>query len=35
MMNRGGQEAWRRGHHMSGKLLGFKFEAWRVVIGFL
>lgn len=29
MMNRGGQDAWKAGHHMNGKLLGFKFEAWE------
>ena len=29
MMNRGGQDALKAGHHMNGKLLGFKFEAWE------
>ncbi len=29
MLNRGGQEAWRRGHRMNGDLLGFKFDAWE------
>lgn len=29
MLNRGGQEAWRRGHHMNGDLLGFKFSVWE------
>lgn len=29
MLNRGGQEAWQRGHHMNGDLLGFKFDAWE------
>lgn len=29
MLNRGGQDAWKSGHHMNGKLLGFKFEAWE------
>ena len=30
MLNMGGQEAWQLGHHMnSGKLLGFKFDAWE------
>jgi arylsulfatase A-like enzyme len=29
MLNRGGQQAWRDGHHMNGKYLGFKFDAWE------
>ncbi len=29
MLNRGGQEAWRRGHRLNGPLLGFKFDAWE------
>lgn len=29
MLSAGGQEAWRRGHHMNGSLLGFKFDAWE------
>lgn len=29
MLNIGGQEAYRAGHHMNGKLLGFKFDAWE------
>ncbi len=29
MLNIGGQQAWRMGHHMNGKLLGFKFDAWE------
>ena len=29
MLNRGGQEAWRRGHRLNGNLLGFKFDAWE------
>ncbi|WP_197439835.1 sulfatase family protein [Calycomorphotria hydatis] len=29
MLNRGGQEAYRRGHHMNGDLFGFKFDAWE------
>ena len=29
MLNRGGQEAWRRGHRLNGDLLGFKFDAWE------
>ena len=29
MLNRGGQEAWRRGHRMNGELFGFKFDAWE------
>ncbi|MHC4995242.1 MAG: sulfatase family protein [Planctomycetota bacterium] len=29
MLNRGGQEAWRRGHRMNGPLMGFKFDAWE------
>ena len=29
MLNRGGQEAWRRGHRLNGDLFGFKFEAWE------
>jgi arylsulfatase A-like enzyme len=29
MLNRGGQDAWKAGHHMNGDLLGFKFDAWE------
>lgn len=29
MLNRGGQDAYARGHHMNGDLLGFKFDAWE------
>ena len=29
MINRGGQEAWRRGHNQNGDLFGFKFDAWE------
>lgn len=29
MLNMGGQDAWRAGHHMNGELLGFKFGAWE------
>lgn len=29
MLNQGGQDAWRAGHHMNGDLLGFKFDAWE------
>ena len=29
MLNRGGQEAWRRGHRLNADLLGFKFDAWE------
>ncbi|MAF67486.1 MAG: arylsulfatase [Planctomycetes bacterium] len=29
MLNRGGQDAWRAGHRLNGKLLGFKFGAWE------
>ncbi|MBD3675569.1 MAG: arylsulfatase [Planctomycetaceae bacterium] len=29
MLNRGGQEAWRRGHRLNGDLFGFKFDAWE------
>ena len=29
MLNRGGQEAIRRGHRLNGELLGFKFDAWE------
>ncbi|KAA5539199.1 arylsulfatase [Roseiconus nitratireducens] len=29
MLNRGGQEAYRRGHRPNGQLLGFKFDAWE------
>lgn len=29
MLNRGGQEAWRRGHRFNGDLFGFKFDAWE------
>jgi arylsulfatase A len=29
MLNMGGQEAWRAGHRLNGKLLGFKFDAWE------
>src|SRR5699024_2407092 len=29
MLSAGGQEAWQRGHHMNGSLLGFKFDAWE------
>lgn len=29
MLNRGGQEAWRRGHRLNSDLLGFKFDAWE------
>jgi arylsulfatase A-like enzyme len=29
MLNQGGQDAWKAGHHLNGKLLGFKFDAWE------
>jgi arylsulfatase A len=29
MLNQGGQDAYASGHHMNGKLLGFKFDAWE------
>jgi arylsulfatase A len=29
MLNEGGQDAWKAGHHLNGKLLGFKFGAWE------
>jgi arylsulfatase A-like enzyme len=29
MLNRGGQDAWKAGHRLNGKLLGFKFDAWE------
>ncbi|MEZ5394578.1 MAG: arylsulfatase [Bryobacterales bacterium] len=29
MLNRGGQDAWKAGHHQNGELLGFKFDAWE------
>lgn len=29
MLNRGGQDAYKMGHHMNGGLLGFKFDAWE------
>lgn len=29
MLNQGGQDAWKMGHHMNGTLLGFKFDAWE------
>jgi arylsulfatase A len=29
MMNHGGQDAWRAGHHINGDLLGFKFGIWE------
>ncbi|MFT5127988.1 MAG: arylsulfatase A [Rhodothermales bacterium] len=29
MLNRTGQEAWKAGHSLNGKLLGFKFGAWE------
>lgn len=29
MLNQGGQYAWKAGHHLNGKLLGFKFGAWE------
>ncbi len=29
MINIGGQEAVAKGHHMNGKLLGFKFDVWE------
>ena len=29
MLNHGGQRAWKAGHHINGKLLGFKFGAWE------
>ena len=29
MLNRGGQAAWKLGHRLNGKLLGFKFDAWE------
>jgi arylsulfatase A-like enzyme len=29
MLNVTGQKAWRAGHHLNGKLLGFKFGAWE------
>ncbi|GGF25455.1 sulfatase family protein [Echinicola rosea] len=29
MLNQGGQDAYRAGHHQNGPLLGFKFDAWE------
>ncbi|MCL6218980.1 sulfatase family protein [Zunongwangia pacifica] len=29
MLNRGGQDAFKMGHHMNGDLFGFKFDAWE------
>lgn len=29
MLNNTGQKAWKAGHHLNGKLLGFKFGAWE------
>ena len=29
MLNQGGQDAWKAGHHLNGKLLGAKFGAWE------
>jgi arylsulfatase A len=29
MINQGGQDAIKQGHHMNGELLGFKFDAWE------
>lgn len=29
MLNQGGQDAWKAGHHMNGDLFGFKFDAWE------
>ncbi len=29
MLNQGGQDAWKAGHHQNGDLLGFKFDAWE------
>lgn len=29
MLNRGGQDAYKMGHHMNGDLFGFKFDAWE------
>lgn len=29
MLNRGGQDAYKMGHHMNGNLFGFKFDAWE------
>ncbi len=29
MLNRAGQQAWKRGHRLNGNLLGFKFGAWE------
>jgi arylsulfatase A-like enzyme len=29
MLNEGGQDAWRDGHRLNGKLQGFKFGAWE------
>ncbi|QDU64720.1 Arylsulfatase [Planctomycetes bacterium Pan216] len=29
MLNRGGQEAYRRGHRLNADLFGFKFDAWE------
>lgn len=29
MLNQGGQDAWKAGHHLNGDLLGFKFDAWE------
>lgn len=29
MLNRGGQDAWKKGHRLNGDLLGFKFDAWE------
>jgi arylsulfatase A len=29
MLNEGGQDAWKAGHRLNGKLQGFKFGAWE------
>ena len=29
MLNEGGRDAWKAGHHMNGRLLGWKFGAWE------
>lgn len=29
MLNQGGQDAWKAGHHMNGSLFGFKFDVWE------
>jgi arylsulfatase A len=29
MLNQGGQDAWKAGHRLNGRLLGFKFDSWE------